>query len=727
MLKISKWLRSASYIATTVVVATIGGCGEENSTPCRPGSEQGWCWQNPRPQGNPLMAVAATADGTRAFAVGVQGTVIRTGNSGANWIWLPSPTKKTLWDVALRGNTSLWAVGDAGTFIRSTDAGLTWTPISATTNTLLNVQMVNATTGYASGYGSTFLKTTDGGATWSSLSFPLPAYAGGLAYASRMAEPGWVGPEILIDMQFVDATKGWVVGVDGKDKQSLGTVWKTTNGGSTWSAVVIAPETVVRIRFKDASLGAALTMSGRTYLTTDGGLSWSPTGLARERFGTMLNENPVMRIHGTRLITGPEYSDDGGVTWSTDSALDQNSIIAVVGAASASSLYGVGIKGELLYSNDNALTWTLQSIGDTGSQMITSIDMLATNNNRGWAAGLLGYVLKTENGKDWFVQDAGVSSDYDLYAVKAFNANVAIIAGGGYPGIVLKRTLNGGASWTDSPITGTLPPNPSGKRQHLRSLSFSGTHGLAVGTNATILKSANNGAVWTVKPTVLSGIPLSSSSAYVELMSAKMVSATEGYVTGICRQVWTDTTPVGDPDDCDYEGISAGTVTFVLKTVDGGDTWTYKKIAISSSQDTNPSIVDADFVDVNTGWIVETFDMVNYYEPKTRLWKTTDGGVTWVDSMLPFDIRSIKIRFADANTGWIAGATGSSGLMAGYGGFTITAALYATTDGGTTWTRQGAGSAMALGALHVYDTTHARVGGMMSHILATSNGGVVTP
>ncbi len=70
----------------------------------------GWYWGNPVPQGNDLRAVELF--GTRGYAAGSFGTVLRTDDAGATWAGLPSGTTTDLTDLqVLDADTSSPAEG----------------------------------------------------------------------------------------------------------------------------------------------------------------------------------------------------------------------------------------------------------------------------------------------------------------------------------------------------------------------------------------------------------------------------------------------------------------------------------------------------------------------------------------------------------------------------------------------------------------------------------------
>ncbi|PLX04188.1 MAG: hypothetical protein C0595_04260, partial [Marinilabiliales bacterium] len=105
----------------------------------------------------------------------------------------------------------------------------------------------------------------------------------------------------------------------------------------------------------------------------------------------------------------------------------------------------------------------------------------------------------------------------------------------------------------------------------------------------------------------------------------------------------------------DAEGV-------VIKTTDGGDTWT--QVLGGTNQDGLEAVC---FVSATTGFIAGWND---YFA------KTTDGGSTWTTMTVGSDNWYFKdIEFYDANNGVAAAITNSSGNV-----------IYVTNDGGTTWT-----------------------------------------
>ena len=113
----------------------------------------------------------------------------------------------------------------------------------------------------------------------------------------------------------------------------------------------------------------------------------------------------------------------------------------------------------------------------------------------------------------------------------------------------------------------------------------------------------------------------------------------------------------------------AMTDTGVVRTSDGGATW-YNVTPAGLSGTPSSSF----FLDSSTGWVA-----VMGADPTTgMLYHTTDSGITWNSAEVPFGGGSIK--FTDSMQGWEL-----IGLGAGMSHEAV--AVYRTSDGGTTWTQ----------------------------------------
>ncbi len=146
-------------------------------------------------------------------------------------------------------------------------------------------------------------------------------------------------------------------------------------------------------------------------------------------------------------------------------------------------------------------------------------------------------------------------------------------------------------------------------------------------------------------------------------------------------------------------GFIAGSENTILKTTDGGETW------VGSSErarvgETRNNLEGIWFVSPTTGWIIGSFG---------TLLHTTDGGETWEKRNLSrFDDNLFGIHFLDENTGWICGQGGL---------------ILHTADGGATWNQQKTESYDDLHDIIFVDTMVGWVVGGYNTILHTTDGG----
>jgi photosystem II stability/assembly factor-like uncharacterized protein len=135
------------------------------------------------------------------------------------------------------------------------------------------------------------------------------------------------------------------------------------------------------------------------------------------------------------------------------------------------------------------------------------------------------------------------------------------------------------------------------------------------------------------------------------------------------------------------------TETQVVRTNDGGITW--YNVTPPNVTETGYS-VEMFVLDNSHAWIQQP-DFDNY--PNSGfLYRTSDGGLTWTNTTIPFS--GGHIQFLDANTGW---ALADLGVGAG----SNAVAVYQTTDGGASWTQKyindpnspNAGDSLPLGGL----------------------------
>jgi len=160
-------------------------------------------------------------------AVGANGYIIRTNDSGEHWDSIPSNTTNSLYRVHFVNQTTGYAVGEKGTILKTTDMGLTWENIGISTNlTLFSLSFINKDTGWVAGgegdivytYGNKgiLLKTTNGGTNWIIDS----------TYDKTVASVFFIDNDTGYIALNIDTTIG-----------CIGTLRKTTNGGNSFFTI----------------------------------------------------------------------------------------------------------------------------------------------------------------------------------------------------------------------------------------------------------------------------------------------------------------------------------------------------------------------------------------------------------------------------------------------------------------------------------------------------------
>ena len=106
-------------------------------------------------------------------------------------------------------------------------------------------------------------------------------------------------------------------------------------------------------------------------------------------------------------------------------------------------------------------------------------------------------------------------------------------------------------------------------------------------------------------------------------------------------------------------GWAAGGKGALVSTEDGGLTWRQR------TRPTTDNMLDVFFTDAATGWLVcerNIYDLARAESPRSYLLKTTDGGDTWSRVEAARDDAGVlltRLVFADARTGWAFGEMGA--------------------------------------------------------------------
>ena len=195
---------------------------------------------------------------------------------------------------------------------------------------------------------------------------------------------------------------------------------------------------------------------------------------------------------------------------------------------------------------------------------------------------------------------------------------------------------------TPIPNPDTIVTNPQISKLYM----LNSSNGWAVG-NGYLLRTTNGGTTWY---NVLSVNPT----------GAYFLTSTKGWVIG------------------DYSETNVGSL---YRTTTGGQNWTRYDVPFNNGY--------IQFLDDNNGYVLEiTGAAMN--KQSVILFKTTDGGATWVQNYnndpnapgagnsLPLGGHKNGMTFSNATTGWVGGDIPTNGYVY----------FYKTIDSGVTWTLQ---------------------------------------
>jgi len=258
----------------------------------------------------------------------------------------------------------------------------------------------------------------------------------------------------------------------------------------------------------------------------------------------------------------------------------------------------VGSKGSMFKTSDGGNNWVSLNTGVTGElQKVFFID-----ENIGWAGLLTGSILKTTNGGSSWIEYSftNVSPNivFSLFDVLYFtDANNGYVVAGKLKNNYLLRTTDGGITWSikDSLVSSTA--------MRWYDLEFNQTKGALVGDKKDAQRyTLNNGDIW--------------------LKSTPIV---DSYFRDLKAVRWLDaSTLIAIGEGNEFNGVP----TPLYKSTDGGINWVKKNQSINTLYD---RIKDAYFKNSSEGIGVGSNGFSRIF-----ILKTNDGGETWTASTTPF-------------------------------------------------------------------------------------------
>jgi len=266
----------------------------------------------------------------------------------------------------------------------------------------------------------------------------------------------------LYSIYFIDTKKGWAVG-------KHGTVITTNDGGKTWldlSKHTESDKKLMDVYFATHKNGWVVGVYGTIFCTDDAGKTWKQQGLDEDRIYNSVffldrHRGWIVGEYGTILRT-----EDGGKEWKKQDCKDLVPIVDMEEyAPPLPSLYdvyftsktrgwAVGLDGVIIFTQDGGENW---------KKMASPIDLTLFQvkiiESQGWAAGLRGnYMVSSDAGGSWNAREKALPTKFWLRGLDFADIKNGWLVGS--KGTII-HTTNGGTTW--KMLSGITLPDSNAK------------------------------------------------------------------------------------------------------------------------------------------------------------------------------------------------------------------------------------------------------------------------
>ncbi|PKL84728.1 MAG: hypothetical protein CVV22_11520 [Ignavibacteriae bacterium HGW-Ignavibacteriae-1] len=320
--------------------------------------------------------------------------------SYSNWKQLNSGTENTLNEIYFPTENTGFAVGEKGTMLKTVDGGNSWTILEMETeHDIHDLFFFDSNVGCVVGDSGYFAQTTDGGSNW---------------IISYLIEDDFLK---LSSVCFTSTLIGYV---GGSENFSSGIIFKTSDGGQSWTKTSI-PESIfdinfTKIVFPEPQIGYAITR-GMCMKTVDAGDNWFITDTNLVKSGDMFSilEDVHFFSADTGFIVGwynpfCAYTTNGGENWIDQFVLHNQWYSIDFPSRQIGYLAGWG---QMAKTTDGGLSWTEISIAQNLAANIYSISF--ANDSVGFACGDNGMIIKTINGGTTGIEELNLAGNINIY------------------------------------------------------------------------------------------------------------------------------------------------------------------------------------------------------------------------------------------------------------------------------------------------------------------------
>ena len=544
----------------------------------------------------------------------------------------------------------------------------------------------------------------------------------------------------LKDVDFISADVGWAVGHPHWDQARrvyTGTIIKTTDGGQTWNAQPADTlATLLNVDFVDANHGWTVGTDGVILHTADGGAHWMrQTVASTDEFRGVAfantNQGWATSFHAVHFDSDGDPDDwrgsiwhtaDGGAHWTRQTLPANASLLNRLDFIDAQRGWAVGVKftgndqygqpqhaGVVYRTADGGQTW--QELYSPGADIVLN-GVAWIDAYHGWVVGFPtlssmsgGFTFHTADGGQTWQRQAAGQFFTPLWDVAFVDANRGYIVGVGLAGPVVRRTLDGGATWQEIYMA-------QYEEEGLFGLAIVGDQVIAVGDYGYVARSTRAWDPFTPTPCI-NGVCLFTQAylnTHYTFHDVFFANANDGWAVGSRSylpnvwgqvifytanggQTWASQYELAPPAGTTFSTLRLDSVQFldalhgwavgglsqVIKTDDGGEHWT--RAALSCGvYPCRANMFAVAFADDQHGWIVGE-----------GAFRTSDGGAHWPHQDMPMRGWIQDVQFLDEGDGWLATTWGE---------------MWFTVNGGERWRKLTGESGFALRGLHLLDRQH---------------------
>ena len=480
---------------------------------------------------------------------------------------------------------------------------------------------------------------------------------------------------------------------------SAGKIIISDDNGKSWKQVSTGISADVnQVRFPDSKTGYTLSQGVILMKTENGGDDWFPLELPASAYPYFSNiyfySVNVGYVYGG---AGVYKTIDGGRHWAKSFAALSDGLYSA-SFIDENNGFICGSARRVIHTTDGGTTWETVNIGVIGEN--TSLtNIVFVNASTGYITSSAGDVLQTVDGGKTWAKAGTVQTDGATNRMYFTNVNTGYILTG-FNQAVLYKTTDGGKTWLSENINsgGTFLGLAINKDNfclvgHAEGLGYTSPQG-----NIIFLK--NGSGSWTRRSYLgndnyVGGNLFASGTGYV--LGAQNLKTTDAGITWNPINITADYySPVQASAFVDDKTGFYADYYHIFKTTDGGDTW------VKKYTDSIAPIRKMYWFDSLTGFCFS----------EAYLYKTANGGESWDRiKVAPGDFGIPDINFIDRKTGYIADYPG----------------ILKTTDGGNTWALQDLGVNLGvdpfLTAVYFIDAQTGFVGGNNGMLLRTIDGG----